>query len=62
MSRNSGSKLVGPCRYCGKRYMLTNWMRKRRSERDENGFLLSDTHLIACHRKKPTPPEREEVP
>lgn len=50
MARPSGSKVVGPCPYCGKRYRLTNFMRRKDVERDAQGRLLSNTHLIACHR------------
>ena len=43
----SGSKMVGPCPYCGQRYRLTNFMR-RTGLKDDQGRRLSDTHLIAC--------------
>ena len=55
MSQPSGSKVVGPCRYCGKRYMLTNFMRRKNPVRDASGRLLDDTHKIACHRKNGEP-------
>lgn len=51
MAHPSGTKAVGPCPYCGKRYVLTNWMRRHTTERDSDGRLLADTHLIACHEK-----------
>lgn len=51
MAHPSGTKVIGPCRYCGEHYVLTNWMRRRAGDRDEQGRWLSDTHLIACHRK-----------
>lgn len=56
MSQPSGSKTVGPCPYCGQRYMLTNWMRRSGPHlgRDSEGRLLSNTHLIACHAKMTT--------
>lgn len=51
MSKNAGERMVGPCPYCGQRYMRTNWMKRSNGERDSAGRLLSDTHLIACHRR-----------
>lgn len=51
MARPSGSKVIGPCPYCGERYRLTNFMRRRNGNRDAQGRLLSNTHLIACHRR-----------
>lgn len=52
MSQPSGMKTVGPCPYCGKRYLLTNYMsRESLNLRDDNGRRLKDTHLIACYRK-----------
>lgn len=64
MAQPSGSKVIGPCPYCGERYKLTNWMRRHNNpERDEEtGRFLNNTHLIACHRKRQAavvPPERD---
>ncbi len=56
MSRSSGQHMR-TCRYCGERYLLTNFMKRsgtwRNPEvaRDADGNILSDTHLIACYRK-----------
>jgi len=52
MSRSSGTKFVGPCPYCGKRYLFTNYMsREKLALMDKAGRRLTDTHLIACYRK-----------
>lgn len=53
MAQPSGKKVVGPCPYCGERYMLTNWMKRHyQPVLDEaTGRWLNDTHLIACHKK-----------
>lgn len=51
MSRNSGSRVVGPCPYCGEKYNRTNWMRRNGQPKGPGGHILSDTHLIACARK-----------
>jgi hypothetical protein len=42
------------CRYCGKGYTLTNFMKRQQpwhNLRDLDGKRLSDTHLIACATK-----------
>lgn len=54
MGQPSGAKMVGPCPYCGKRYKRTNWMIRFHGPTDENGYILRDTHLIACWRKHTT--------
>ena len=54
MSRNAGEKVVGPCPYCGQRYMRTNWMKRGDGGKDEQGRPLADTHLISCHRRHKT--------
>lgn len=51
MSRNSGSRMAGPCPYCGQRYKLTNFMRRHDPAKDDQGRFLTDTHLRACWRK-----------
>ncbi|OGU21770.1 MAG: hypothetical protein A2580_18145 [Hydrogenophilales bacterium RIFOXYD1_FULL_62_11] len=53
MGRSSGDRMVGPCPYCGERYKLTNFMRRSRNPQfdEESDLYLSNTHLIACHRK-----------
>ena len=55
MSQPSGSKVIGPCPYCGERYKLTNWMRRQGANAiylPAFDRWLTDTHLIACHRKR----------
>lgn len=39
------------CPYCKQAYTFTNWM-KRHGQRDANGKILDDTHLIACSKKQ----------
>jgi len=51
MARNAGERVIGPCPYCGERYMRTNWMKRSGMGRDAQGRPLSDTHLIACHKR-----------
>ena len=52
MSRNNGDHYVGPRPYCGKRYRLTNYMKRSKElKRGHDGRWLNNTHLIACHRK-----------
>ena len=50
MSQPSGTRTL-TCRYCGKRYRRTNWMRRHGSKLGPDGLLLSDTHLIGCVKK-----------
>jgi hypothetical protein len=48
------------CRYCGGRYMVTNFMRRKDLGKDDEGFLLEDTHQAACW-KKQTAAKGEQV-
>lgn len=50
MSQPSGTH-ASTCRYCGNRYQLTNWMKRKNLGRDDEGRLLGDTHQAACWRK-----------
>lgn len=52
MSQPSGTR-TSTCRYCGERYKLTNWMKRKslRNQRDDKGLLLEDIHQAACWRK-----------
>lgn len=54
MSRNAGERVVGPCPYCGQRYMRTNWMKRTNAGKDDQGRGLADTHLISCHKRLST--------
>jgi len=52
MTRGSGGARRWPriCAICGETYILTNWM--RRAIRVEGGWHHTDTHIMACERKK----------
>lgn len=56
MSQPSGSHSK-TCRYCGQRYHLTNWMKRKslRNQRDDQGLLLEDTHQAACWKRRQSP-------
>ena len=61
MSQQSGSHAT-TCRYCGQRYHLTNWMKRKilRGQRDDQGRLLEDTHQAACWKTRQSPNDQEE--
>ncbi|AGG89151.1 hypothetical protein [Rhodanobacter denitrificans] len=59
MAHPSGTHVVGPCPYCGQRYTLTNYMRRFHDPASDGaGRFLTDTHLIACFRKRTVAPTR----
>ena len=49
MAQPSGM-IVMACKFCGRRYLRTNWM-IRYGVRGYDGRLLRDTHQIACNKK-----------
>jgi hypothetical protein len=57
MSKNAGVRVL-VCPICGNSYRRTNWMRRHGGVATHRGesFLLSDTHLIGCHRKSQARP------
>ncbi len=61
MSQPSGTH-ASTCRYCGKRYQLTNWMKRKNLGRDDQGRLLGDTHQAACWKKLKAPNAGADAP
>lgn len=58
MAQPNGTRGKGPCPYCGQRYTYNNFMKRSgcKAEYDKvQNRLLTDTHLIACHRKSLQP-------
>ena len=54
MAQPNGTGGKGPCPYCGQRYTYNNYMRRsgEKAVYDQSlGKWLTDTHLIACHKK-----------
>ena len=54
MAQPNGTGGRGPCPYCGQRYTYNNYMRRSgdKAVYDKKiGKWLTDTHLIACHKK-----------
>lgn len=61
MSQPSGTH-ASTCRYCGNRYQLTNWMKRKNLGRDDQGRLLGDTHQSAGMTARTTAPVNTTSP